>query len=136
MAMGLYEAAFSALTSALSRAKPAIWMIRPVEGTLRALVTASQHGPVTLVATGDGITIGDDAHPPMRSGMDTLATTMAGHGIGHLAAHGDASPADLLAAARLLAGAPESERSTAERLLHAGATTVRFVEPAVAVFEV
>lgn len=102
------------------------------KSSLRALVTTAQHGPLTLVPAGDGIGTGDPAQAPMLSGMGALTARMTEHGIGRVAAHAGASPADLLAAARLLASPRDFERSTAERLLDAGATTVHFSEHAAA----
>lgn len=99
------------------------------KSSLRALVTVSQQGPVTLVPVEGGIRAGGAEQAPMVSGMGGLSNRLAEHGIGELAAHAGASPGDLLTAARLLAAPRNPGRSTAERLLDSGATTVRFVEP-------
>lgn len=98
------------------------------KSSLRALVTVSQQGPVTLVPVDGGIRAGGADEAPMRSGMGGLATRLREHGIRELAARAAASPGDLLTAARLLAGPRSADRSTAERLLDSGATTVHFVE--------
>ncbi|MFI5257027.1 MAG: hypothetical protein ACHQRK_07180, partial [Gemmatimonadales bacterium] len=73
------------------------------KGALRALVTVSRAGAVTLEPRDDTIAANDVSVPPLLSGVPELRDRMAAQAVRAIEADAGASAADLLAAARQLA---------------------------------
>jgi HEAT repeat protein len=91
------------------------------KGLVRALVMVAKEGETSIEA-GDGhITANGHPIPAALSGVPEVAERMTAHGVSAIAMSAGASAADLLGAARVLAGAPSGTPSTA-----AGAS-VRFI---------
>lgn len=96
------------------------------KAALRALVTVSRMGPVTLAAR-DGTLVADGVAVPALPGGPETAARLARHGVRELHARAEAAPADLLAAARTLAAEPAGDAGAPERLRASGATTVHLL---------
>jgi HEAT repeat protein len=100
------------------------------KATLRALVTVSKDGAVSMAASGDALTANGNAVPGALSGVREVARQMGGHGVRELAFDAGASAAGILGSARLLAGEAAAGDGGVAALakLHAlGAPSVRFV---------
>ena len=112
--------------------------IEEQKASLRALVLVSRDGAVTLSVGGESLLANDQPIAPVVSGARDTAARLETHGAGAISVAIAAQAADMLAAARLLAG-PEEEEPIAERLLQAGAVTVHFVmargTPALSLFD-
>jgi HEAT repeat protein len=103
------------------------------KATLRALVTVSKDGAVSMAASGDALTANGNAVPGALSGVREVARQMGGHGVREVAFDAGAPAAGILGSARLLAGeaAPGDGGVAALERLHAlGAPGVRFAPPA------
>jgi hypothetical protein len=74
--------------------------------TLRALVNASREGAVTLAAKDWRLMVNGSALSDKFSGAQDLTAQLMGHSVAELTADQNASPADLLCLARILAAAP------------------------------
>lgn len=98
--------------------------IEEQKASLRALVTVSRDGPVTLTREGDVLLANGQAIGGAVTGaLDTVRRLVA-HGAEELGVSVAAEPADLLEAARALAASPEEKGHAEERLRASGATTV------------
>jgi HEAT repeat protein len=100
------------------------------KASLRALVTVSKDGAVTLTASGDSLAVNATAVPGALSGVRDVARQMGSHGVSEVAFDAGAAAAGMLGSARLLAGeaAIGDGGSAALSALHAlGVTGVRFV---------
>lgn len=104
--------------------------IEEQKASLRALVASAREGAVTVAPTTVGITA--DAHPITASisGIGELAARLAAHRASALVVHAEATAADLLDTARLLAA--DADGDSAERLRASGVTTLH-LEPIAAV---
>ena len=102
------------------------------KASLRALVTVSRDGPVTLSYDGPALLANGQAVAAVFSGASDTATRLAAHGAQEMAVHAAAAAADLLNAARLLADAPGAVTFIGERLMDGGATTVHLRDRAAA----
>ena len=74
------------------------------KATLRALVTVSKDGVVSMSASGDALTANGGGVPGALSGVREVARQMGSHGVGEVAFDAGASAAGILGSARLLAG--------------------------------
>jgi HEAT repeat protein len=74
------------------------------KASLRALVTVSKDGAVSLTASGDSLSANDSAVPGALSGVREVARRMGSHGVSEVAFDAGASAAGVLGSARLLAG--------------------------------
>jgi HEAT repeat protein len=100
------------------------------KASLRALVTVSKDGAVTLTASGDSLAVNATAVPGALSGVRDVARQMGSHGVSEVAFDAGAAAAGMLGSARLLAGeaAIGDGGSAALSALDAlGVTGVRFV---------
>lgn len=102
------------------------------KASLRALVTVSRDGPVTLSYDGSALLANGQVVAAVFSGASETAMRLAAHGAQEMAIHAAAAAADLLNAARLLAGAPQEGPFIGERLLEGGARTVHLCDRAAA----
>ena len=102
------------------------------KASLRALATVSRDGPVTLSYDGPVLLANGQVVAAVFSGASETATRLAAHGAQEMAVRAAAAAADLLNAARLLAGAPHEATSIGDRLMHGGATTVHLRDRAAA----
>lgn len=112
---------FARLVSLILRAPGEI---EEQKAELRALVVVCRSGAVRLVAD-SGLTA-NDAPVPLLPGVDDLIAQIKAHGLSGLMVDIDAPPADLLGAARMLAGAPGAPAEA--KRLELGANTLHFVE--------
>lgn len=105
------------------------------KATLRALVTVSREGPVTLAWKGTTLYSNGQVIAPVFSGAADTAGRLAAHGVRELAVNAAASAADLLNVARLLAAPTVAGSDAGARLREGGATTVhlRMAPPAAGV---
>jgi HEAT repeat protein len=100
------------------------------KASLRALVTVSKDGAVSLIANGDALWANATAVPSVLAGVTDLAHQMTLHGIGELAIDGGAAAAGVLGSARILAGEPsagDGGAAAVAKLQALGAAGVRFV---------
>jgi HEAT repeat protein len=74
------------------------------KATLRALVTVSKDGVVSMSASGDALTANGGGVPGALSGVREVARQMGSHGVGEVTFDAGASAAGILGSARLLAG--------------------------------
>src|SRR5215213_7554660 len=74
------------------------------KASLRALVTVSKDGAVSLTANGDGLWANATAVPSALSGVADLARQLGRHGIAGVAFDPGAAAAGVLGSARLLSG--------------------------------
>jgi HEAT repeat protein len=103
------------------------------KATLRALVTVSKDGAVSMAASGDALTANGNAVPGALSGVREVARQMGGHGVREVAFDAGAPAAGILGSARLLAGEAalgDGGVAALERLHALGAPGVRFAPPA------
>lgn len=100
------------------------------KATLRAMVTISKEGAVTFATRGPRLDVNDSEMPAALSGVPELGTRLAEHGVRELRVDQGAAAADILGAARIIAGEPvadDSGRAAAAKLEALGAKTVRMV---------
>src|SRR4030095_5133940 len=76
------------------------------KASLRAIVTMSKDGAVSLTASGDAIGANATAVPSALSGVADLAHRMGVHGVAEIAFDAGAAAAGVLGSARILAGEP------------------------------
>ena len=98
------------------------------KAALRALVTISKEGAVTLTTRGHGLVVNDSPLPEALTGVQDLAAQLIGHAVQQLVVDQSAAPADLLGVARILASEPtpgDGGRAVEERLRALDARTVR-----------
>ena len=72
------------------------------KATLRALVTMSKDGAVSMTASGDALAANGAGVPAALSGAREVARQMGSHGVGEVAFDTGASAAGILGSARLL----------------------------------
>jgi hypothetical protein len=100
------------------------------KATLRALVTVSKEGAVSLTASGDALTANGTGVPAALSGVREVARQMGSHGLAEVAFDAGASAAGILGSARLLAGEAvvgDGGAAALEKLQALGAAGARFV---------
>lgn len=98
------------------------------KAALRALVTISKEGEVTLATREMRLLANDTLVPDALNGVPDLAAQLIGHSVQALEVDRAAAPADLLGAARILAGEPvpgDDGRAIAGKLAALEAKTVR-----------
>jgi HEAT repeat protein len=96
---------------------------------LRALHNSAKLGGVTLAATDDELRANGESVPLLLTGVQDLLVQLAQHGLAMVTVEVNAKPADLLSAARILAGMAVTDDggiAAEEKRLAAGITTVRF----------
>ena len=100
------------------------------KATLRALVTVSKDGAVSLIASGDSLSANSAAVPGALSGVRDVARQMGSHGVSEMAFDAGAAAAGVLGSARLLAGEAvvgDGGVAALSALRRLGVTGVRFV---------
>jgi HEAT repeat protein len=100
------------------------------KASLRALVTMSKDGAVSLTASGDLLRANATEVPGALSGVADLARRMASHEVAEIAFDASAAAAGLLGSARILAGesaAVDHGAAAISKLQALGAPGVRFV---------
>ena len=100
------------------------------KATLRALVTVSKDGAVSLTASGDSLAANSAAVPGALSGVREVARQMGSHGVSEVAFDAGAAAAGVLGSARLLAGEAavgDGGVGALSALQRLGVTGVRFV---------
>ena len=98
------------------------------KAALRALVTISKEGAVTLTTRDHGLVVNGNPLPEALTGVQDLAAQLVGHAVQQLEVDQTAAPADLLGAARILASEAvpgDGGRAVEERLRALDAKTVR-----------
>lgn len=100
--------------------------IEEQKASLRALVTISRDGPVTLTHERETLLANGHQIGAAVTGARDTALRLAAHGAAELGVSVAAEASDLLEAARALAGSPETEGRAEERLRGGGSTTVHF----------
>ena len=98
------------------------------KAALRALVTISKEGAVTMSTREWRLVVNDALLPDALTGVQDLAAQLTGHAVQQLAIDRAAAPADLLGVARILASEAmpgDGGRAVAERLRALDAKTVR-----------
>lgn len=96
---------------------------------LRALHTAAKVGAVNIAATNEDLEANGVTVPRQLTGVQDLLSQMALHGLAMVTVAADAKPADLLTAARIIAGMPvigDGGVAAEAQRVAAGVTTVRF----------
>ena len=99
------------------------------KAALRALLTTSKLGPVSLALHGDELQANANPVPFALTGIADVTTQMARHGLALITMDPQASAADLLGTARILASMPvlgDGGAAAEAQRLALGATTVRF----------
>ena len=99
------------------------------KASLRALVTMSKDGAVSLSASGDALSANASAVPGALSGVADLARQMAAHGIAEVAFDAGAAAAGVLGSARILSGeisGGDAGAAALAKLQALGAPGVRF----------
>jgi HEAT repeat protein len=97
------------------------------KAALRALVTVSKEGPVTMSTREWRLVVNDALLPEALTGVQDLAAQLTGHAVQQLTIDRAAAPADLLGAARILASEAvpgDGGRAVEERLRALDAKTV------------
>jgi HEAT repeat protein len=100
------------------------------KAALRATVTISKDGPVTLSTTEWRLTVNGQALPEALTGVQDLTAQMIGHAVRELIIDKNAAPADLLGVARILAAEAvpgDGGAAVEKRVTALGAKTVRVV---------
>jgi hypothetical protein len=100
------------------------------KSSLRALVTVSKDGAVSITAAGDALMANGTAVPGALAGVPDVARRMSVHGIAEVGFTAAAAAAGLLGSARILAGEPavgDAGAAAIDRLQALGASGVRFV---------
>lgn len=96
---------------------------------LRALHNTAKLGAVSLAADGEDLHANGERVPRQLTGVQDLLAQLAHHGLAMVTVAENAKPADLLTAARIIAGMPvigDGGASAEAQRVAAGATTVRF----------
>jgi HEAT repeat protein len=99
------------------------------KATLRALVTVSKDGAVSMTASGDTLSVNERAVPGALSGVREVARRMSSHGLAEVAFAAGAAAAGILGSARLLAGEAavgDGGAAALGKLQALGAAGVRF----------
>ena len=98
------------------------------KAALRALVSVSKEGRVTLAANGEQLSANGTAIPPAHAGVVDVVDRMASHGLQAIEVEPGGVPGDLLGVARILAGTPAMDGGAAADAKRAtlGAKTVKF----------
>ncbi|CAN5879151.1 hypothetical protein BH11GEM1_BH11GEM1_36320 [soil metagenome] len=99
------------------------------KNALRALHNSAKLGTVSLAASDEDLEANGQTVPRHLTGVEALLTQLAHHGLAMVTVDANAKPADLLAAARILAGMPvigDGGVAAEAQRVAAGATTVRF----------
>jgi HEAT repeat protein len=114
-----------------------VWLLLNESGSvaeqkaaLRATVTISKDGPVTLSTSEWHLTVNGDPLPESLTGVQDLTAQMIGHAVRELIIDKGAAPADILGVARILAAeaVPGDGGAAADaRVAALGAKTVRIV---------
>ena len=78
------------------------------KAALRALVTVSKQGGVTLAVQDGQLTVNGAPLPPALTGVQELRSQFVGHGVREMVVDVGALPADILGTARLIAAVPVS----------------------------
>lgn len=97
------------------------------KAALRALVTISKDGPVTLATQEWRLVVNGTPLPEALTGVQDLAAQLIGHAVKELRVDAGAAPADMLGVARILAAEAspgDSGQSAAAKLQTLGAKTV------------
>jgi len=105
------------------------------KATLRALVTVSKDGAVTLASDGADLTANGHDVPSVLSGVSDLVRRMTAHGVREILFDLSAAPAGVLGSARLLAtdaSVGDGGAGAEAKLLALGAPSVRFTREPVA----
>jgi len=105
------------------------------KASLRACVTVSKDGAVSLSASADALWANATAVPSVLSGVADLARQMSGHGVAEVAFDAGAAAAGVLGSARILSGdatARDGGAAALSKLQALGAAGVRFVAQPVA----
>ncbi|HEU4719841.1 MAG TPA: HEAT repeat domain-containing protein [Gemmatimonadaceae bacterium] len=99
------------------------------KASLRALVTVSKDGAVSLTANGESLWANATSVPTALAGVADVSRQMAAHGIGEVAFDAGAAAAGVLGSARILAGeaAGDGGATALAKLQTMGAAGVRFV---------
>ena len=100
------------------------------KASLRALVTVSKDGAVSMSASGDSLSANASAVPGALSGVRDLARQMGSHGLAEVEFDAGAGAAGILGSARLLAGeavAGDGGVAAIAKLQALGAAGARFV---------
>ena len=100
------------------------------KASLRALVTVSKDGLVSLTASGDSLSANAGAVPGALSGVREVARQMGSHGVNEVSFDAGAAAAGVLGSARLLAGEAvvgDGGVAALSALQALGVTGVRFV---------
>ena len=100
------------------------------KASLRALVTVSKDGAVSLTSSGDALWANATPVPSALAGVADLARQMAGHGLGAVAIEAGAAAAGVLGSARILASeasAGDGGAAALAKLQAVSAAGVRFV---------
>lgn len=96
---------------------------------LRALHTTAKVGAVSLAANYEDLEANGETVPRQLTGVPDLLAQLALHGLAMVTVAANAKPADLLTAARIIAGMPvigDGGVAAEAQRVAAGATTVRF----------
>lgn len=96
---------------------------------LRALHNTAKLGTVSLSATDDGLEANGETVSRVLTGVQDLLVQLAHHGLAMVTIEGNAKPADLLSAARIIAGMPvidDGGAAAEAQRVATGTTTVRF----------
>ena len=105
------------------------------KASLRALVTMSKDGAVTLTASGDAILANASTVPGALSGVADLVRQMTAHGVAEIAFDAGAAAAGVLGSARILSGETavgDGGAAALSKLQGLGSPGVRFVARPVA----
>jgi HEAT repeat protein len=98
------------------------------KSALRALLTVSKDGPVTLTTEDWRLIVNGAALPEALTGVQDLTAQMIGHAVREITIDASALPADVLGTARILAAEPipgDGGRVFVEKLQALGSKTVR-----------
>jgi HEAT repeat protein/PBS lyase HEAT-like repeat-containing protein len=114
-----------------------VWLLLNESGSvaeqkaaLRATVTISKDGPVTLSTTEWRLTVNGDPLPESLTGVQDLTAQMIGHAVRELIIDKGAAPADILGVARIFAAEAvpgDGGAAVDKRVTSLGAKTVRIV---------
>jgi HEAT repeat protein len=98
------------------------------KASLRALVTVSKDGPVTLSLIGDEVLANGNAVPGVLAGVTDVARQMRAHGVEEIVFDAGAAAAGVLGSARILAAPAEADAGAAAvaKQQALGAPSVRF----------
>lgn len=97
------------------------------KAALRAVVTVSRDGPVTLATQDYRLVVNGTPLPDALTGVQDLAAQLIGHAVGEVRVQQNGAPADLLGFARILASEPtpgDGGASVLDRLEAVGARSL------------